>query len=86
MSDAGLRIGRLFERGSGWTFVAAFDHGPSPRVSPEGRRAPEVVSGETTGVLFSPGLPERAPRLFAFRGTPLPIVRLDFVGAAVGRG
>ena len=83
MGGAELRAGRLFDRESGRAFVAAFDHGLSLKVPPEGRRALEVVervvSGEPDGVLISPGLLERASHLFAFRGAPLPIVRSDFI-------
>ena len=35
LGGAGLRLGRLFNRESGRSFVTAFDHGTNLRVSPE---------------------------------------------------
>lgn len=82
MNGAELRVGRLFNRESGRSFITAFDHGLPLRVPPEAGRALEIVekviAGEPDGVLISPGLLERAGHLFAFRGAPLPIVRSDF--------
>ncbi len=76
-----IRLGRLFDRGSGRAFVTAFDHGLALRVPPEPGTALEVVEkivgGGPDGVLISPGLLRQAGHLFAFRGAPVPIVRTD---------
>ena len=76
MGGAGLRLGRLFNRESGRSFVTAFDHGTNLRVSPEAGRPLEVVekivAGEPDGVLISPGMLKQAAHLFAFRGAPHP--------------
>lgn len=82
MSGAGLRLGRLFDRESGRSFITAFDHGASLRVPPEAGRALEVVekivAGGPDGVLISPGLLKQASHLFAFRGAPVPVLRADW--------
>ena len=81
MDGAELRMGRLFDRGSGRSFITAFDHGLALRVPPDAGGAVEVVekiaSGEPDGVLISPGLLRQAGHHFAFRGAPVPIVRTD---------
>lgn len=82
MSGAELRLGRLFGRESGRSFVVAFDHGTNLRVPPEAGKPLEVVenivAGEPDGVLISPGLLKQASRLFAFRGAPVPVLRADW--------
>lgn len=82
MSGAQLRLGRLFDRGSGRSFITAFDHGVNLRVPPEAGTALEViekiVAGGPDGVLISPGLLKQASHHFAFRGAPVPIVRADW--------
>jgi fructose-bisphosphate aldolase, class I len=82
MSGAELRLGRLFDRESGRSFITAFDHGTNLRVPPEAGKPLEVVenivSGEPDGVLISPGLLKQAYHLFAFRGAPVPVLRADW--------
>jgi fructose-bisphosphate aldolase, class I len=82
MSGAELRLGRLFDRESGRTFIVAFDHGTNLRVPPEAGKPLEVVenivAGEPDGVLISPGLLKQASRLFAFRRAPVPVLRADW--------
>ncbi|MCA1717729.1 MAG: fructose-bisphosphate aldolase [Actinobacteria bacterium] len=82
MSGAELRLGRLFDRESGRSFITAFDHGTNLRVSPEAGKPLEVVenivAGEPDGVLISPGLLKQAYHLFAFRGAPVPVLRADW--------
>ncbi len=82
MSGADLRLGRLFDRGSGRSFITAFDHGASLRVPPEAGRALDIVEriieGDPDGVLITPGLLKQSSRLFAFRGAPVPVVRADW--------
>ena len=82
MGGAELRLGRLFNRESGRSFVTAFDHGTNLRVPPEAGRPLEVVekivAGEPDGVLMSPGMLKQASHLFAFRGAPAPVLRADW--------
>ena len=82
MDGAELRLGRLFDRESGRSFITAFDHGITLRVSPEAGRTMDImeniVAGEPDGVLISPGMLKQTSRRFAFRGAPVPIVRADW--------
>ena len=82
LGGAGLRLGRLFDRESGRSFITAFDHGTNLRVPPEAGRPLEVVekivAGEPDGVLISPGMLKQAAHLFAFRGAPVPLLRADW--------
>jgi DhnA family fructose-bisphosphate aldolase class Ia len=82
LGGAGLRLGRLFNRESGRSFVTAFDHGTNLRVSPEAGRpldvVEKIVAGEPDGVLISPGMLKQAAHLFAFRGAPAPVLRADW--------
>jgi DhnA family fructose-bisphosphate aldolase class Ia len=78
-----VRLGRLFERESGRTFIAAVDHGLVTGVKPGNEDALGTVellaACEPDGVLLSPGLLAKAGHLFAFRGAPSPVVRADFL-------
>lgn len=82
MSGADVKLGQLFDRESGRSFITAFDHGVNLRVSPEAGTALEViekiVAGGPEGVLISPGLLKLSGHLFAFRGAPVPILRADW--------
>lgn len=82
MGGAELRMGRLFNRESGRSFITAFDHGLNLKVPPEAGRALEIVekivTGEPDGVLLSPGMLKRSSHLFAFRGAPVPVLRADW--------
>jgi class I fructose-bisphosphate aldolase len=82
VEGAELRMGRLFNRESGRSFITAFDHGTNLRVPPEAGRPLEVVekivAGEPDGVLISPGMLKQASSLFAFRGAPVPVLRADW--------
>ncbi len=77
-----MRMGRLFDRESGRSFITAFDHGTNLRVPPEAGKPLEVVekivAGEPDGVLISPGMLKQAAHLFAFRGAPVPVLRADW--------
>lgn len=75
-------MGRLFDGGSGRSYIVAFDHGGSLRVPPE-VGAPlkvleNIVAGEPDGILVTPGILKRSTHLFASRGAPAPIVRADW--------
>lgn len=82
LSGVGLRLGRLFDRESGRSFITAFDHGASLRVPAEAGRAldtlEKIVAGGPDGVLISPGMLKQGAGLFAFRGAPVPVVRTDW--------
>lgn len=83
MSGSQLRLGRLFNRESGRSFIAAIDHGVTLGVPPGAERIVDaiarVIAGEPDAVLISPGMLEKAAHLFAFRGAPAAIVRSDFI-------
>lgn len=83
MSGAQIRLGRLFDRESGRSFVAAIDHGVTIGVPSGAERAVEaverVVACEPDAVLIAPGMLAKTGELFAFRGAPVPIVRADWL-------
>ncbi|MFL5759273.1 MAG: class I fructose-bisphosphate aldolase [Thermomicrobiales bacterium] len=83
MSGARLRLGRLFNRDSGRSFIAAIDHGLTLGVPKGAERVIEavdrVIAGEPDAVLISPGILDKAGHLFAHRGAPAMIVRCDFI-------
>jgi DhnA family fructose-bisphosphate aldolase class Ia len=78
-----VRLGRLFNRGSGRSFVAAIDHGVTLGVPQGAERIVDaierVIAGEPDAILISPGMLQQAGHLFAFRGAPAAIVRADFI-------
>jgi fructose-bisphosphate aldolase, class I len=78
-----LRRGRLFDRASGRSFVAAVDHGLATGPQRGAEDAPEllgrVLGWEPDGVLLSPGLLATAGELLAFRGAPAILVRADWL-------
>ncbi len=82
MSGASLRLGRLFDSGSGRSFIAAIDHGITlgvPTGAEDAVGAVErVVACEPDAVLISPGLLSKTGDHFARRGAPSPIVRADW--------
>ena len=82
MDGAELKLGRLFDRQSGRSFITAFDHGTTMLVPPEAGKPLDVleniIAGEPDGVLLSPGMLKQGAQLFAFRGAPVPIVRADW--------
>lgn len=83
MNGAELRLGRLFNRESGRTFIVAIDHGLAIGVPPGAEDAvgtvDSIISYNPDGIFVSPGLLSRAGHLFAFRGAPEPILRIDFL-------
>lgn len=83
MSGANLRLARLFNQKSGNSFIVAMDHGLVMGVQPGIENAREalerIVACNPDAVLLSPGLLTRNGSLFAFRGAPALIVRLDFL-------
>jgi fructose-bisphosphate aldolase, class I len=83
VSGTALRLGRLFDRDSGRSFIAAIDHGVTLGVPTGAERAIEaverVIACGTDAVLLGPGLLDKAGHLFASRQAPAPIVRGDFI-------
>lgn len=82
MNGAELKLGSLFDRESGRSFIIAFDHGVNLKMPPESGTgveiAEKIVAGEPDGVLISPGMLKQSAHLFAFRGAPVPVVRADW--------
>jgi DhnA family fructose-bisphosphate aldolase class Ia len=83
LSGANLRLGRLFHRDSGRSFVTAIDHGVTLGVPQGAEQVIEaidrVIQGEPDAVLISPGMLDKAGHLFAHRGAPAAIARCDFI-------
>jgi DhnA family fructose-bisphosphate aldolase class Ia len=83
MSGADVRLGQLFDRDSGRSFIAAFDHGSTLGPKPGSERALDVldriIAGGPDGILIAPGLMKLGGRQFAYRGAPVPIVRADWI-------
>ncbi|MGI8573845.1 MAG: class I fructose-bisphosphate aldolase [Egibacteraceae bacterium] len=87
MRGAKLNAGRLFDADSGRSFIAAIDHGLAFGVVRGGEDAEDAMTTvvrdcRPDGVLVAPGLLDRYWELFAHRGAPVPICRLDFVHIA----
>ena len=83
MSGAEVRLGQLFHRDSGRSFIAAFDHGSTLGPKPGSERALDVldriIAGGPDGILIAPGLMKLGGSRFAFRGAPAPVVRADWI-------
>src|SRR5687768_14981359 len=69
VSGTALRLGRLFDRDSGRSFIVAIDHGVTLGVPTGAERAVEtverVISYRPDAVLIGPGLLARTAALFA---------------------
>jgi DhnA family fructose-bisphosphate aldolase class Ia len=83
VNGAEIRLGQLFDRESGRSFIAAFDHGltlgPKPGSEDVIGNLQQIIDGNPDGILISPGVMKIAGGLFAFRGAPAPIVRADWI-------
>lgn len=83
MNGAEVRLNRLFDAKSGRAFVAAFDHGvtggPKPRSENVREVVGEIIEGGPEGILITPGVLKQTADLFAHRGAPDPIVRVDWI-------
>lgn len=83
MTGADIRLGRLFDRDSGRSFIAAFDHGltlgPKPGSEDALAVLAKIIAGDPDGILVSPGIMKQGGHLFAVRGAPAPVVRADWI-------
>lgn len=83
MSGAEVRLGQLFDRESGRSFIAAFDHGVTLGPKPGSEDAlgvlQKIIDGGPDGILVSPGVMKLGGSLFGFHGGPVPIVRADWI-------
>jgi fructose-bisphosphate aldolase, class I len=83
VNGAEVRLGQLFDRDSGRSFIAAFDHGVTlgPKPGSENVLAglERIVAGNPDGILISPGTMKIGGHHFAFHGSPVPIVRADWI-------
>ena len=83
MGGASVRLGRLFDRESGRSFIAAFDHGitlgPKPGSEDALAKLGQIIEGGPDGILISAGVMKQGGHLFGFRGAPAPIVRADWI-------
>lgn len=81
MSGTSIRLGQLFAD-SGRAFITAYDHGTTLQLPLDGAAPRDVLStiveAGPDGVLLSPGLLSANADLFARRGAPVPIARLDW--------
>jgi fructose-bisphosphate aldolase, class I len=83
LSGYELRLGRLFNGGTGRSFITAYDHAITLGVPEGGEDARgtlgKIIEGGPDAVLVSPGLLNKASDMFADRNAPAPIVRCDFI-------
>lgn len=83
MSGVDLRLGRLFDRNSGRSFVVAMDHGLTIGVPQGAEDATATVARiadlNPDAILVSPGVLRKTGQVFATRGAPAPLVRADFI-------
>jgi DhnA family fructose-bisphosphate aldolase class Ia len=83
VSGAEVRLGQLFDKESGRSFIAAFDHGLTLGPKPGSEDAlgvlKKIIDGGPDGILVSPGVMKLGGSLFAFHGGPVPIVRADWI-------
>jgi fructose-bisphosphate aldolase, class I len=83
VNGAEIRLGQLFDRETGRAFIAAFDHGltlgPKPGSENVLDGLQRIIIGNPDGVLISPGTMKIGGQLFAVHGSPVPIVRADWI-------
>jgi DhnA family fructose-bisphosphate aldolase class Ia len=83
VNGAEIRLGQLFDRESGRSFIAAFDHGltlgPKPGSESVLGGLQRIIAGSPDGILISPGTMKIGGQLFAVHGSPVPIVRADWI-------
>jgi len=79
MTGQQIRLGKLFSGGN--TVVVAVDHGEFDGPIPKLENVPVVVSKinpSVDAILLSPGMIKHCGEAFAFKGAPMPIVRINW--------
>lgn len=79
MTGKDIRLGKLFCHGR--PVVVAIDHGEFDGPIPHLENLPAAaarINPDVDGILLSPGMIERCTDVFAKKGAPLPIVRLNW--------
>lgn len=79
MTGSSVRLGRLFSTGK--PVIIAIDHGEFDGPIPYLINLPETaarINPAVDGILVSPGMMERCGQIFAKKGAPMPIVRLNW--------
>lgn len=82
MTGTQISLGRLFQPGSGRSFITAFDHGTNLKV-PASSGKPldmlaKIVEGGPDGVLIGPGMLRAGAHLFSHKGAPEVVLRADW--------
>lgn len=82
MTGIDIRLSRLVNKESGRAFIVAFDHGQSLPIR-RGLGNPidllqRISDGGAEGVLVNRGILEQGAQIFAQRGAPEPILRVDW--------
>lgn len=81
MDGTDIRLTQLYNSGSGRSFITAFDHGtslPMPGSPHPMTVLRKIVAAGPEGVLLSPGVLRQGGELFARRGAPAPVLRVDW--------
>ncbi|MEW6356563.1 MAG: hypothetical protein AB1696_09570 [Planctomycetota bacterium] len=79
MNGKSLRLNKLFSGGN--AVVVAIDHGEFDGPIPFLEDLPKTagkISPDVDGILLSPGMIERCADVFAKKGAPMPIIRLNW--------
>ena len=83
VSGASLRLGRLFNRESGRSFIVAIDHGVTigvPKGAEDAHKTVErIIAIEPDAILVGPGLLSQCGAMAAYRGAPSLILRADWI-------
>ena len=82
MPEQNVRVGRLFDRISGRSFMVALDRtvsaGPEPYAEDARALIRSVADAGADAMLLSPGLIKQYGSLVAYRGGPALVARIDF--------
>jgi DhnA family fructose-bisphosphate aldolase class Ia len=82
MTGTAIRLGRLFRKDSGRSFMVAFDRtlieGPSPHGVDAEAALSGIVAAAPEAVLIGPGLIKHCGKLFGFSGAPAIVARIDY--------
>ena len=83
VNGADIRLGQLFDRESGRSFIAAFDHGVTLGPKPGSENVLEdlqrIIDGNPDGILISPGAMKIGGGCSPSMDRPVPIVRADWI-------